>query len=315
MNVDELKQEIDGAAEMFAAWAEEGVSVTPSIHFTGGEPFLFLGLWEVIAHARHKGFAVALMSNGGLITEEDAVKAREWDIVDIQISLEGPSAVHEEIRGKDSWSSALRGAERLMAAGNRVSANVTLSRVNTPYIEETIVLAREHGFNSIGFSRIVPCGRGRKLYDLLLSPEEVRNVYERAFALASEDFSLVSGDPLAGLVKGVRPSVGCGLSLSGCSAGFSGVTITSDGSVMPCRRIGLKAGNLKRKSLREIWASSPLLWQLRNRASYRGKCGTCERWPTCRGCRAVSYAYSSAYGKGDLFADDPQCWLVDRSQP
>jgi radical SAM protein with 4Fe4S-binding SPASM domain len=314
MVVDELKQEIDGAAEMFTAWEEEGISVTPSIHFTGGEPFLFAGLWEVIAHARKRKFAVALMSNGVLITDEDAVKTGSWDVFDVQISLEGPAAIHDRIRGVGSFQGALRGANRLLAAGNRVSANVTLSRVNVGCIEETIGIARDAGFNSIGFSRIVPCGRGRRLLDYFLTPEEVRDAYERAFTLSDGSFSVVSGDPLAGVAQGVRPKAGCCLSLSGCSAGFSGVTIISDGTVMPCRRIGLKAGNLKRKSLRDIWATSPILWKLRRRESYRGKCGTCDLWPTCRGCRAVSHAFSSAQGEPDLFADDPQCWIGSKRQ-
>ena len=89
------------------------------------------------------------------------------------------------------------------------------------------------------------------------------------------------------------------LNLSGCSAGFSGLTITSDGSVMPCRRIGLVAGNLKSDLLRAIWANSDLLWQLRTRKSYHGKCGSCRFWTSCRGCRAVAYAYSLAYGRED----------------
>jgi radical SAM protein with 4Fe4S-binding SPASM domain len=78
---------------------------------------------------------------------------------------------------------------------------------------------------------------------------------------------------------------------------------------MPCRRIGLVAGNVKRKSLRSIWASSRLLWRLRERKSYKGRCGQCALWPSCRGCRAVAYAYSANQGKPNLFADDPQCWV------
>jgi radical SAM protein with 4Fe4S-binding SPASM domain len=80
---------------------------------------------------------------------------------------------------------------------------------------------------------------------------------------------------------------------------------------MPCRRIGLIAGNLKKNSLRSIWASSRLLWKLRRKESYTGKCGHCSLWPSCRGCRAVAYAYSLSRGKPDLFADDPQCWVAE----
>src|SRR4030065_1599223 len=52
MTPDEVKQEIDGADEMFQAWEKEyGILVSPSVHFTGGEPFLYKGLWDVLSHA------------------------------------------------------------------------------------------------------------------------------------------------------------------------------------------------------------------------------------------------------------------------
>jgi len=121
---------------------------------------------------------------------------------------------------------------------------------------------------------------------------------------------VVSGDPLAVTLREDAQSPGCELTLSGCSAGFSGVTISCDGTVMACRRTGIPVGHLRKNSLRHIWATSKILWQLRNRASYKGRCGACDLWPSCRGCRAVAYAYSRARGRADLFADDPQCWRI-----
>ena len=313
MTEDEVKQEIDGATEMFRAWEKEhGIRVAPSVHFTGGEPLLYKGLWEVIAYAKGKGYGVAMMTNGSLINKDTAQKASQLEISDIQISLEGPPDLHDSIRGKGSFVETAGGVKRLVQAGNRVSANVTLSRLNVAKIEETVNVARNMGVYGIGFSRVVPCGRGRSLLKDLLAPEEVKLAYRQIRSLDSPSFEVVSGDPLAGTLLGVKPSPGCGLTLSGCSAGFSGVTITSDGSVMPCRRIGLVAGNLKHKSLREIWASSDLLWKLRDRANYKGKCGSCSFWPSCRGCRAVAYNYSVARKKPDLFADDPQCWIENK---
>ena len=310
MTFDEVKQEIDGATEMFQAWEKEhGVMVSPSIHFTGGEPFLYERFWDVIAYSKEKGYGVALMTNGCLIKTEDARKASLQKISDIQVSLEGPPGLHDSIRGYGSFAAATKGVEQLVAEGNRVSANVTLSRLNVDKIEETTEIAKGMGFYGIGFSRIVPCGRGKELLNSLLTPQELKSAYQRISSLNSPSFEVVSGDPLAGMLFEIKPPSGCNLTLSGCSAGFSGVTITSDGSVMPCRRIGLTAGNLRKKTLRAIWASSKLLWQLRRRESYRGKCGHCSLWPSCRGCRAVAYAYSVAQGKPDLFADDPQCWV------
>jgi len=311
MTADEVKREIDGATQMFQAWEQEhGIKVSPSIHFTGGEPFLYDGLWEVMAYARTKGYGLAMMTNGCLITEEDARRVFDLGISDAQVSLEGPPNLHASIRGKGTFDAAAKGVEYLVAAGNKVSANVTLSRINVGKIEETTEIAKEMGFHSIGFSRIVPCGRGKALIDQFLSPQELRSAYRKIVSLNTPAFQVLSGDPLAGTLSETHPPSGCSLTLSGCSAGFSGITLTSDGSVMPCRRIGLSAGNLKTKSLRPIWASSRLLCRLRRKESYTGKCGQCSLWPSCRGCRAVAYAYSLARGKPDLFADDPQCWMA-----
>src|SRR4030043_1133098 len=158
MTRDEVKREIDGATEMFQAWeSEHGISVSPSIHFTGGEPFLYEGLWNVVAYARRKRYGVALMSNGCLITNDDAKRASAIGISDIQISLEGPPDLHDSIRGQGSFRAATKGVETLVKSGNRVSANVTLSRLNVDQIEETTEIARTMGFYGIGFSRMVPC--------------------------------------------------------------------------------------------------------------------------------------------------------------
>jgi radical SAM protein with 4Fe4S-binding SPASM domain len=314
MTVGEVKRQIDETTGMLKAWEREyGVPISPSIHFTGGEPFLYEGLWEVIAYSRKRQYEVAVLTNGSMIREEDAEKAALHGVSDVQVSIEGPPDLHDAIRGPGSYDLACRGAEHLAAAGIRISANVTLSRINVDAIEQTAGIARKMGFCAMGFSRVVPCGRGKSLMDSFLTPQELKSAYQRVAALNSPSFEVVSGDPLSCTLSASEPPSGRALTFSGCSAGFSGVTICSDGSVMPCRRIGLVAGNLRKTSLRMIWASSKLLWQLRRRESYRGKCGRCGFWPSCRGCRAVAYANSVNQGNPDLFADDPQCWIPEKT--
>jgi len=169
------------------------------------------------------------------------------------------------------------------------------------------------GIAAIGFSRLVPCGRGRHILDLFLTPEEVRTAFEQVNSMNASGvppgIRVLSCDPLYGTLSERLPPRDRALTLSGCSAGFSGLTVTGSGEVMACRRIGIRAGTLGKQSLREIWSTSPHLWELRERKNYRGRCGACDRWPSCRGCRAVALAHSKARGRADLFADDPQCWL------
>ena len=146
MALDEVKREIDGATEMFQAWEQEhGIQVSPSIHLTGGEPFLYDGLWDVVAYARENGYRVAMMTNGSLITRDSAQKASSLGVSDIQVSLEGHRTLHDAIRGNGSFLRAERGVRLVVEAGNRASANVTLSRLNADTVEETAGIAREMG--------------------------------------------------------------------------------------------------------------------------------------------------------------------------
>ncbi|PMP84811.1 MAG: hypothetical protein C0174_06240 [Thermodesulfobium narugense] len=92
----------------------------------------------------------------------------------------------------------------------------------------------------------------------------------------------------------------------GCAAGFAGITILSDATLVSCRRLKIPLGNLRRDSFREIWANSEVLNKLRDQENYFGKCKECSEFMKCRGCRAVCFALSTR--KEDRYLDeDPQC--------
>ena len=61
-------------------------------------------------------------------------------------------------------------------------------------------------------------------------------------------------------------------------------------------------GNVRDKSLTEIYRNAPELAALRNMDALQGKCGRCEyRW-SCGGSRARAYAMT-----GSLMESDPFC--------
>jgi len=84
-----------------------------------------------------------------------------------------------------------------------------------------------------------------------------------------------------------------------------------DGTITPCRRLSISIGNALRDSLREVWVTSEVLMKLRDKKSYAGKCGMCHRWASCRGCRAIAYAYSCSMGEDNFLSEDPQCFIED----
>jgi AdoMet-dependent heme synthase len=306
-----IERGIDEATQMVEAWqAAYDLEFSPSFNVTGGEPFLRPDLVEILESMVSRGWEVYLLSNGTLITSDRAAILAELGISGVQVSLEGPEKVHELIRGPGSFAAALNGVRHLLQAGVRVSLNTTLSRLNAPYFMDLVELAASLKVPRLGFSRLVPSGQGKDLLDQMLSPRQVQELYETAFALRVPGLEIVSGDPVAAQMSAPAEGGDSGaIPGGGCAAGVSGLTILPDGTVTPCRRLPLAIGNISREALREIWAAAPVLTALRDRSRYRGKCGTCGRWADCRGCRAIAYAYAKSWGTDDFLAPDPQCFI------
>jgi radical SAM protein with 4Fe4S-binding SPASM domain len=175
---------------------------------------------------------------------------------------------------------------------------------------DVIDLASSTGAQRVGFSRLVPSGSGAKMLGKMLTNEAVEQIYHKIFSLNIPGLKIVTGDPVASQFR--NPAGDDALNpipSGGCAAAVSGLTILSDGTITPCRRMPLPIGNVKTDSLREVWATSETLRALRDKSLYQGRCGTCSKWYACRGCRAIAYAYAQSRGQDSILAEDPQCFL------
>ncbi|HXY53454.1 MAG TPA: radical SAM protein [Nitrospirota bacterium] len=310
LSLPEAKGIISEVSAMLQEWSKAyDVAFSPSFNITGGEPLLRRDLFDILGEINGNGFEIFLLTNGTLV---DSVRSRmlaELGVKGVQVSIEGGEEVHDSIRGEGSFAASAAGIERLVDAGIPVTLNVTLSNLNARQMKKVIAFGSHVGARRIGFSRLVPYGRGRSLLPQALEPAQVRELYESLWSLEVNSLEIVTGDPLASQMK-IRSNGDAGnIAVSGCAAGVSGLTILPNGNVTPCRRLPLSIGNVRRHSLRRIWATSPVLEALRDRSRYKGKCGACSRWAHCRGCRAIAYAFSRSRGYDDFLSDDPQCFL------
>jgi AdoMet-dependent heme synthase len=78
--------------------------------------------------------------------------------------------------------------------------------------------------------------------------------------------------------------------------------ISHIGDVFPSGFLPLKAGNVKRESLVQIYRESDLFKRLRDTNNLKGKCGVCEFRELCGGSRSRAWSVT-----GDAFASDPTC--------
>jgi AdoMet-dependent heme synthase len=302
---------INSIASTVHCWASHySMDMAPSIHFTGGEPLLRKDIFDVLRYARSKGFSTSLLSNGTTINNKIARRLKDVDVRDVQVSVDGLEEVHDSIRGSGTFRKALSGILNLVIEGIDTNINMTVSSLNYGEIDSLVRLAKELGVNTVGFSRLVPCGQGKELSEYLLTPEQLTGLSEKLLQSRNgHGVSLVSRDPLMNLPKDIDNTDISQLEfpLGGCAAGIFGVTITANGTIMPCRRMDLAIGNIKTDNFRRLWAESQVLTSLRNRQCYHGNCRTCLYWPVCRGCRAVSIAMARSHGIEDFLGQDPQC--------
>ncbi|HAM50119.1 MAG TPA: hypothetical protein DCP92_05290 [Nitrospiraceae bacterium] len=312
MSLPEIREAVAEVSRLIEDWTQTyDIVFSPSFNVTGGEPFLRQDIFEILEDIGRGGFDIYLLSNGTLITADRAKRLEALGVKGVQVSIEGPERVHEAVRGKGTFHQALKGVQHLLEAGITVTLNTTLSEINAEYFMDVVDLASSVGVQRLGFSRLVPSGRGGELIDRMLKRERVRELYQAIASLHTNELKIVTGDPIASQMSSDTNDSGGAFPIGGCAAGLSGLTFLPDGTITPCRRLAIPIGNLRKDSLREIWSTSEVLGALRDKTKYTGKCGRCKRWDTCRGCRAIAYSYSQYRGEHDFLAEDPQCFLKE----
>jgi AdoMet-dependent heme synthase len=124
---------------------------------------------------------------------------------------------------------------------------------------------------------------------------------------AEERSSNVAGDPIT------WEQTGAGYSFRqaeaptgrGVNDGNGFCFVSHIGDVYPSGFLQISAGNVRERSLSDIYRNAPLFRELRDPALLKGACGACEFRSVCGGSRARAYAMT-----GDYLASDPSCPYV-----
>jgi uncharacterized protein len=131
-----------------------GEEPRPYLTLFGGEPLHDSPahrdrLARVLAFARARSLEVAVVTNGyELLPYLELL--REGPIKEVQITLDGPAALHDarrpHVSGAGSFARIVAGLEGLLAAGVPVNLRVVVDRENLPALPELARLALERGW-------------------------------------------------------------------------------------------------------------------------------------------------------------------------
>jgi Fe-coproporphyrin III synthase len=149
-----------------------------TIYLSGGEPFLYPQLPEVLATAAQQSrLNVYIATNGTLIGPDEAELLKGYG-VNVQVSIDGPQAFHDSFRGvKGAFSRASRGIEALVEAGVPVTIVVTICRNNRKVLPWLSSWAEKMGVDQISVSPLLQLGRGAKIHYKKLSEEELSDLF------------------------------------------------------------------------------------------------------------------------------------------
>jgi MoaA/NifB/PqqE/SkfB family radical SAM enzyme len=126
--------ELDTAAvkDMIDQMKRAGVRL---ISFTGGEPLVRKDMGEIIRHVKERGLACKLNTNGMLV-ESRIAELRPLDL--LQISVDGPPAVQDRLRGEGTAEKAAQAIRLARSEGIRVQLIACLTRDNVSRLDEVL---------------------------------------------------------------------------------------------------------------------------------------------------------------------------------
>jgi MoaA/NifB/PqqE/SkfB family radical SAM enzyme len=260
--------------------------------FTGGEPLMHSDLFRLCRMLRTRGIRITLLSSGVLLARYAGPIAAHVD--DVIVSLDGPAAIHDEIRGVPGAFALLSGGVHAIhehAPAFPVAARCTVQARNAAHLPGTVEAARAlrlfslsflaADMSSQAFHRPAPWPAARQA---AVAPEAavVETGIERLIAtLPADGFVLESPAKLRRIAAHFRAHHGLEAHTAPrCNAPWVSAVVEHTGDIRPCF-FHPPIGNTAQGTLREI-LNSPRARAFREALDIAAD-------PTCRRCVCSLY--------------------------
>jgi radical SAM protein with 4Fe4S-binding SPASM domain len=273
------------------------------IDITGGEPFLYKNLGELIEYILNSELIenIGIITNG-FFTNEEIIYRIEKNMIKLKISAEGfEKEVYEFFRGKN-FDKFLKICEELKEVKTEKYLMFTLLEKNWEQIYKVFDFAEKYNFDGVIIERFIPYGIGERLKNEVISFEKWVLITEFLHKICNIEFEIKDIVEYRGYM--VKLDNGeWNLYGSECIVGRDGVAVMPNGDVFPCRRFPVSIGNLLNEKFSLMWENSEILNKIRDKRNLKGRCKNCII-DNCYGCRALCYSIF-----GDYLEEDPLCYL------
>ncbi len=306
---------------------------SPILVFTGGDPMMRRDLEQLIRYAsQEKGLRTSLTpSSTALVTKKRLRSVMDAGIRRIALSLDGPNAeIHDSFRGfSGSFQRTMEILQDAQDVGLSVQVNTAVTKIDLDYLGEMVPFLEKYGAVQWSLFFLVPVGRAR--IEDMISPQEHERVYDWLYDLSkdapfdvkatnaqayrrvaiqrarAEAIAAEGKSPKEVAIQGAGFQYADGLNrpVKGVNDGKGVVFVSHVGEVYPTGFFPLSAGNVRERSVVDIYRNSPLFRDLRDESKLKGKCAVCEFRDVCGGNRSRAYALT-----GDPLESEPTCVWV-----
>ena len=281
------------------------------IVLSGGDPLARDDLTELVAHGDELGHRMTITPSGTRSLTPDRVRdLADAGVARIALSLDGSTrARHDAFRGEESYEDTVRAARAARDAGVPLQINTTVCADTVEDLPAIRDRVRDLGAVLWSVFFLVPVGRGRVLDPI--SPERAEAVMGWLHEVSDEErFGVKTTEAPFYRRVGVQRAAsgdadGAAERRGGITAGRGFAFVSHTGEVYPSGFLPESAGDVRERTVVDVYRNADLFESLRDPDGFAGKCGACEFRHVCGGSRSRAYAAT-----GDPAGSDPLCPYV-----
>ena len=224
---------------------------TTCVVFTGGEPFLYEHLDELVKTVDGSKSICTLFTNGEFLENNSLFKLKKAGLFGVFVSLDyaDPKKHDEHRQRKGLFQKAVRGIKLCQEKGilTGISTVATKEKIASGELDRMMDLARELNVLEVFIFDVIATGRLKGKQSHMLDENDIN--YLKKFR---EKYNSKPKYPrIIHQTMFTRIAYPC--AAEGCPGGVAQMHIRGDGDVTPCDFNPLSFGNIRQQPLKEIW--------------------------------------------------------------
>ena len=221
------------------------------IILTGGEPLIYEDIYKLIKSVDKSKSICTIFTNGEYLNKEVVEKLKDSGVFGIFVSLDySDSKKHNEHRGrKGLFEKAVKGIKLCQKNGilTGLSTFITKEKIIDGELDAMMDLGKSLDVLEVFLFDVIATGKLKDKQSCMLGDNEINEIkrFRKKYNEKSDYPRIIH--------QTMFSSIAYPCAAEGCPAGVAQIHLRANGDVSPCDFTPLSFGNIRQKSLGEIW--------------------------------------------------------------